>query len=532
MSSRTRSLRLPPALWLVTCASLAHAAPHTVAVAAGDCGSADLLTAADALQTPLRTQWAGDLFEPDLVFDLVRPRATRSLEELTHQLESIRTLFYAGQADRAIELLKPAIIELERVPEPERAWPILADAQVFLGNVLRAQNRRTEALESWRKVLRVDPTFAIDTDLYPGTTVQAFEALKKDLSRARKLRLNLTTAMPGAKVFIDGHLMGLTPVTAVLPAATYRVSLVSAAGLPSFVRHLSLQRDERLPVDLGFETALRQQAPLCLALPDPGDQAAAGLKLATTLGADRLVLVRIDSRPNDPPLVRAALYDVNTGAELRSGAVRRLAPSTTLQALATFIATGTASSEVDRSTPTGAASLPAAQPRPEKPSSEKPPPLATPAQPSVTTLPSTPTAPEPPAAVQPTETASLPATSAPTLSTGRWVALGLLTVSVGLAVGSVVNELSGAPSRTALEALTVNGKLPNETDPTFQTALDLQTRIDADHQRTWLLAGASAGALASAALTWWLFPPERQRQTALSLQLTPGQLSLGLSGRF
>lgn len=487
---------------LSSLAAAAHAAPRTLVVAAGDCQSVELVTGLNDFSAALRAQLKADLYEPDVVLDIVRPRPTRSLEDVERQVESARTLFYNGQNDRALDLLKQALVELERAPIAGQPWKVTAQALTLQGVLLLGANKKADAAESFRRVLRVEPTHALSSDEYTPSVLSQFEVYRKELARARKSGVLVQSTSPGAEVLVEGRVMGVTPLKLELAAGSYRVLLRERERM-SFLRVLTVPRDTQLQVDLAAEGALSTQAPLCLAAKDKAAEAAA-LRLANTVTADDLLVVRLEGAKGVPGQFVASRYEIRSGSMLREGRVQ--APSRgkpAFSALATFVLTGQGSSIIVSPEPTPAATTP-----------------VKPAEPVVPAVPVAP--PEPPPA---------PAGGPTRLSTARLVSFvlgGAGVAAVGAGVGVFV---AGDPTRARLASLRqANGKLPEPMDVGHREALDLVSRTDANQTLAFVLLGAGAGLVGAGALSFFLFPADTPvSATVLPLQ---GGGAAVVSGRF
>ncbi|MCA3014084.1 MAG: PEGA domain-containing protein, partial [Myxococcaceae bacterium] len=201
------------AVVMVLAAALSEAAPKTLVVGAGDCDAAVLATGLSDLSAALRARLKADLYESDVVLDIVRPRPSRSLDDVQRQVESARTLFYNGQNDRALDLLRQALAELERSPLAGEPWRVMSQAHALKAVVLLALGRKPEALEAFRAVLRVEPSLVLSKDEFTPSAMAQFEALRKELGRAKRASLRVQSSTPGAEVLLEGRVMGVTPLT-------------------------------------------------------------------------------------------------------------------------------------------------------------------------------------------------------------------------------------------------------------------------------------------------------------------------------
>ncbi len=471
--------------WLVACT--AQAAPRTLVVGAGDCQSVELVTGLNDFSGALREKLKSDLYEPDVVLDIVRPRPTRSLEDVERQVESARTLFYNGQNERALDLLKQALSELERAPIAGQPWKATAPALVLQGVVSQTMGKKADAAEAFRRVLRVEPAHVLSTDEYTPSVIAQFEGLRKELGRQKKSAVQVQSSTPGAEVLIEGRVMGVTPLKLDLPAATYRL-LVRTPDRASFLRVITVPRDSQVQVDLSTEGALATQAPLCLGAKDKTAEAAA-LKLANTVTADDLIVVRLEGAKGVPGQFVASRYEIRTGSMVREGRVQtpsRGKPA--FAALATFVLTGQGASvivspEAPSTVVTPPTKLVVVEKVPEK-------------TPEKTIVVEAPVA--PPTAVQTTSS----------ISTARLVSFVLMGAGGATLIGGITAWTTGATDRTRLGTLIQGKKLPDPSSPGHREALDLIARVDGNQTLSFSIMAAGVGMAAAGLATFLFFPAE------------------------
>ena len=477
-------------------ATVATAAPKTLVVGAGDCQSVELVTGLNDFSGALRERLKSDLYEPDVVLDIVRPRPTRSLEDVERQVESARTLFYNGQHDRALDLLKQALAELERAPLAGQPWKVTAPALALQGVVLTSLNKKGDAAEACRRVLRVEPAHTLSSDEFTPSVISQFEVFRKELARQKKGVTQVQSTPPGAEVIVEGRVMGVTPLKLELPPSTYRVAVRTNERF-SYLRVIAVPRDASIQVDLASEGALVTQAPLCLAAKDKLAEAAA-LKLANTVTADDLIVVRLEGSKGAPGQFVASRYEIRSGSMVREGRVQ--APTRgkpAFGALATFLLTGQGSSLIV--SPEAGATV-AAKPVDLPLVASKPPQPPPPVEPAVT----------PPALVE------APASPQGTISAGRVASCALMGAGVASATGGLVAWVTGGADRSRLASLRqANGKLPEPTEPGHRESLDIIARADLNQTVTFSLLGAGAGLAAAGLISFFVFPSETVAITAV-----------------
>ncbi len=467
----------------------AGAAPRTVLVAAGDCRDAALLTGLRELHLAAAKVPGAELLEGEVVLDLVRPRAGRSLQDIERQVESAKALLYGGQDARGLEVIDRALADLERVSPTAGPWPTTRAALVLQVLMFKNLERPKEMNEALRRILRIEPSFRLDPDAHPPSALAALEAQRRELQRAKKSALSVRVESgPPAAVFVDGAPLGVTPLELALPAGGYRVALVAGDAV-SFPRRVELPRDAALGVDLAFEGAVAVQPPLCL----HGVNDGAALRLAQLATAEWVIVLRNLGTRGNPPDLAGALYAVATGRQERAGAVQ----PERLESLATFLVTGREQRGVE----------PAGTPTPT------PAPVAeAPLAPVGEVVPS----------VSPTFDAQRGAPVGK-IASGVLLGAGVLT-----GVAGALLYASAAPGRARLAGLTdANGQLPAAGTSAHREALQLMGTLDTTRAVSFSLVGVAAGAVVGGALGLWLFPAG---DVAVTVAPTPGGAAVSFSG--
>jgi len=490
----------------------ADAAAKMLVVGAGDCRDPSLTTAVKQFHDDAARELPGQLFEPELVLEAVRPRASKSVQDLQRQVDSARTLLYGGQNERGLELVTQALSELDKASPQVNPWPVTAAALMVQSQLYKNLGRTKEMNEVYRRLLRIEPGFTLDADAYPPSTLQAFDAVRKELARTKKGALQVLSSPAGAAVYVDGKELAKTPAKVELAPGTYRVSLLSADGV-SFPRRVELKNSAVLQVDMAFEAAVSQQPPLCVAALDDDE----ARKLGAEVSADRVIVVRNASAPGNPPYITAVLYDA-TGRQERNGGTG----VANVSRLAAFIATGKESPDVR---PVGAEAVKPPE-RPAKP----PPPQGGAAVVVAAGVTSGPTTTEP---VEPPPEPSTPTPPPPAgagTSTARVVSYAVLSVGVGSLVAGLIVYATGAADRQQLASLTVaDGRLyPPGTD-NYNEAVALMPKVDANRTLAFTLIGAGAGLAVAGGLGVLLFPAS---DTRVALFPTGQGGAFSVSGRF
>jgi len=477
-------------------ASLALAADKKTAVlAVGDCADPSLVSASKDLRDALAPLLKERLVEGEVVLDIVRPRATRSLADIQRQLDSARTLFYGGQAARAEELVDRSLDELDRVSPTARPWQTTVGALTLKALIARGSDRTKDVSDALRRVLRVDPDHVLDPDAVPPGVLTVFENLRRDLQRAKKTALVVRPETGTATVFVDGRELGEAPQTLQLVPGSYRVSLAKD-GAVSFPHKVEVPRDAKLAVDLAFEGSVGLQAPLCLS----GATEAQALRLGQLVAVERVIVLRNLAPLNEPAFLSGAVFDLESGKQEREGSVQPELVAT----LAKFLVTGQDARELQHG------------PSPVRPKvSEKKlvlSPTAS-ADPSV----SSPPPPPPPA---------------PPLSTARVLSWSLIGAGAAAIAGGIITFASASDLRTRFEGITQNDVLPSYTTRAGLDAIELMPKLDANRAITFALIGTGVGAIAGGIFGLVLFPASGPGNAKVSVQVGPEGGAVRLSGSF
>jgi len=502
------------ALAVCSLGTAAGAARKTVVVAAGDCGDPGLLGAARDFQELARTQVGADLLEAETVLRAVRPQASRGVPELERQVEAARALLYSGENERGLDMVQDARAELERASPLARPGPVLVQALLLEAQMLKNLDRWREFADAHRKVLKVEPRYAIDADQFPPSTLQAFEGVRRELAKGRRGTLLVEVLSgPSASVFIDGREVGTTGRGYDLPQGTYRVELVVGDRV-SFAHKVALGRAERLQVDLDFEGSVAVRPPLC-AGDDRGAQ-----RLASSIAAQRVVVLRDGAGRGNPPYWLGTLYEVRTTERVRNGGVR----ADQLRDLMTYLFTGKPELPEERPLPTKVVveAPPAPEPEAREPAAAEAPPERARRQPEPATVtpPARAEAPPPRSslpgalAAPPPAPAVVAATEAPRpVSVARAISWTALGVGAALAAtGVVLHATWGTTARDRLDFLrahSAGGRLPDPaTAPeAYAESLRVMSAVDTSTAVSLTLVGAGVGAAVGGLLGLVLFPP-------------------------
>ena len=526
-------MRLVSVVWVLLAGS-SWAGQKTVIVTAGDCADAGLIGGAKDFRESTRKLLGSDIMEPDTVLDIVRPRPTRSVQDLERQIDSAKTLFYGGQNERALELLERALTELERADPDAKPWKVTENAYVLQALVFKNLDRTRDMNEAFRRIVRINPAIKLDPEAHAPSTIAALEAVKKEVARLKKISLSIRveSGAPGS-VAVDGQVMGVTPLKLDLIPGVYRVSVFNGPAL-SFPHRVELPRDSKLAIDLAFEGAVSRQLPLCMSNVDDG----AAIKLAQLVSAERLIVLRNMAKGGVAPYVSGAIYDVGTARQERTGAVS----ADLMSNLATFLVTGREVAGIRRPDAVPVVSSTVAPPPSDSPSApvkkdEPPKPVLKPEDAPSTVEPLAPT-PPPEVAAQPARPGFF--------SAGRVVGFGLIlagAVTIAVTAGYTVSCSENStrcsdpnanhwrePGLQRLEtARDTDGTYP---DPNTQAGIEVLEKLglrETLQDTVGPLFGLGGAAILGGVLAIIFFPPEAPK---LSVGPTSGGAAVSLSGSF
>lgn len=339
-----------PRLMMVVCvlSCVAQAAPRRMVVASGECKDLELSTHAKAFHDALKARQ-----EPESVLSAATfserlfPPATRSFEDIQRQLDAAQDQFYEARYSKAEQAITEALKEISRLPVGEPRWQLYANAQLLHALNYRSMGKGKESDAAFLNVLRLKPQYKLDAAQYAPSVRQAFEKLRGELARARKVKLAVKSTVPASDVYLDGLKVGQTPLTVEVLAGTYDITVMKGPAV-SFPRQVQAQgADTPLLVDLAYEGAVSASPFPCLASGTKADERTLGyaVRLGGTLGVEEVILVRLERPRSGPNWFAATVLNVEGGQKVREGGFKTQgleAPADSLSALVEFVTTGKA----------------------------------------------------------------------------------------------------------------------------------------------------------------------------------------------
>ena len=117
-------------------------------------------------------------------------------------LDGAKQLYQAGELEQALEAALTAV-------KTQQDNKSKAEAHILLGMILDALGKKSEAAEEFSAAALLDPKRKLPVEYYPPNIIQLFEQAK-----LRKLgALMIQTSPAEAEVYLDGEIVGLSPVT-------------------------------------------------------------------------------------------------------------------------------------------------------------------------------------------------------------------------------------------------------------------------------------------------------------------------------
>jgi hypothetical protein len=322
----------------------AGAAPRRVVVASGDCKDAELSSQTKAFYTALMARPGENVLSAADFTERLFPMPSGSFEDIQRQLDAAQGQFYEARYTRTAQALEEVLQQVARLPVGEARWKLYVGAQLLQALNFRAMNRVKESDDAFRNVLRLEATYTLDPDQYTPSTRQAFEKLRKELLKARKVKLSVKSTLPASEVFLEGRSMGQTPLTLEVSAGTYELALKKGEAI-SFPRQIPVQGEETpVLVDLAYEGSISASPFPCLASGEDDEKVLShAVRMGGTLGVEEVIVVRLERASSGPQWLAATVLNVEGGQKLREGGFKTQgldAPAESLTGLVDFVTTG------------------------------------------------------------------------------------------------------------------------------------------------------------------------------------------------
>jgi hypothetical protein len=487
----------------------AQAAPRRVVVASGECKDAELSSHSKAFHDALKARQDQELLSLSAFSERLFPPPTKSFEDLQRQLDAAQDQFYEARYTKAEQAINEALKEISRLPAGEARWQLYANAQLLHALNYRSMGKVKESDAAFRNVLRLKPQHKLDPALYAPSIRQAFEKVRDELAKAKKVRLSVKSTLPASDVYLDGLRVGQTPLTLEVAAGTYDITLVKGTAV-SFPRQILAQgTDTPVLVDLAYEGSVSASPFPCLASPDKADERTLShaVRLGGLLGVEEVIVVRLEPSSSGPKWFAATVLNVEGGQKVREGGFKTQgfdAPPDSLSALVDFVTTGNVPSNLVVPNTDGTA------PWKQYPAPDAP----------IVSAPRS-----GPEALMPEGSVSTQPRSASALRTTSYVVLGTGAAALG---GAGLVRLMAQGDLEELRKREINGRISS----TDQEALRLRDSLESKNKLiTGLLVGSGA-ALTAGAVLFFMSPSKAPPPVHMGVSAGPGGASAFISGSF
>jgi PEGA domain len=324
----------------------AQAAPRRMVVASGECKDAELSSQARAFHEALKARQDQEVMTPAAFAERLFPAPSGSFEDIQRQLDAAQDQFYEARYSKAEQAINDALREISRLPVGDAHWQLFANAQLLHGLNYRSMGKVKESDNAFRNVLRLKPQYKLDAAQYAPSIRQAFDKVRAELGKAKKVKLAVKSTLPASDVFLDGLTVGQTPLSLDVVAGTYDITVMKGSAV-SFPRQIQAQGpDTPVLVDLAYEGSVSFSPFPCLAFSDKADERTLShaIRLGGTLGVEEVIVVRLEPASSGPKWFAATVLNVEGGQKVREGGFKTQpgldAPRDALTALVDFVTTG------------------------------------------------------------------------------------------------------------------------------------------------------------------------------------------------
>lgn len=262
---------------------------------------------------------------------LVEQRADLALVDLAERLGGGRPR--DAEAMRALLTRGADAYASADVPEAEKALsiaaligsghaetrPLAVEALSTLARLRAAQQNEAGAVRAFVRLLRLQPDFALDPAQAAPSATQRLDKARAIIDEAAPSRLRVTAEPVAAAVFVDGRLMGVTPLyLPTLSAGTHHLRIAADGYRDDFgLVDLEAGRETAVQAALLPATDKGRLDAVVDALPDDPSEAPAGLDALRDLtAAEQAAVVAVV----DGWLV-GAVFALRSGQRLSAGRV-------------------------------------------------------------------------------------------------------------------------------------------------------------------------------------------------------------------
>ena len=234
------------------------------------------------------------------------------LEPVRSSFDEGRILYEKAQPEQAIVALSRAEARLEGAEEFLRDPRLTVGVQLYLGLCHISLGHQDAARLAFGEVVRMDPDRILDSLDYPPRIVDLFDSVRTEvLSReGASVALEVFDGTLGARVFVDGRMVGTTPaVVSGLPPGFHTV-LVDGGAAGRWFSELTLFEGEHRAISADLEPrGLAQGDDRDFEDPRSGITRRLYRELAVATGTDLVAVAAFDEVGD----FRAGLYSGRSG---------------------------------------------------------------------------------------------------------------------------------------------------------------------------------------------------------------------------
>ncbi len=259
--------------------------------------------------------------DPDkLLVEFAGEVPSAAIADAKDELERGLKLLKARRAEEAASALQQAISGLE----PTLAFikkSTLARAAMALGVAQARQGKKSAAARTFRALLTWRPRLNYDTKRFPNRYLPIWISAQDAVKKRPKGSVELTSTPPGAKAYVDGRFVGVTPTTAFgLRAgkhyATYKMAgYVKAAQVVKVNSRAQARYKKELKRSDKF-LLLKQTLNTLKKELGQAEASAAMVDLRSFLFIDQVVFARVLPAETGAVAVKAYLYDLRSRMRL------------------------------------------------------------------------------------------------------------------------------------------------------------------------------------------------------------------------
>ena len=243
-----------------------------------------------------------------------------AIADAKEQLEKGLKLLKAGRAEEAAGTLRKAVAGLE----PTLAFikkSTLARAAMALGVAQASLGSRKRARATFLALLTWRPKLSYDTKRFPNRFLPLWIRAQDQMKKRPKGSAELATNPPGAKAYVDGRFVGVTPITAFGLRVGHHFATFKMAGYVKAVQKIKVsgkvQKKYRKELARSDKFLLLKQT-LTNLKKDLGQARAtsAMTDLRSFLFIDQVVFARVMPAETGSVAIKAYLYDLRSKVKL------------------------------------------------------------------------------------------------------------------------------------------------------------------------------------------------------------------------